>query len=155
MTFKVALEKLLDSKEFQDWNKDEYLTHGFKVDNGWELGFYNKDTDKITTFTVTDSIYKGEEQEVFKESGTVRELNPEMISMTLAEIENISKGILEIKYNTPIVLKKIIIIQNIEGNHVYNVTFVTNAFKTINIKIDADTGKVISDKEVNLMQFQK
>ena len=46
-----------------------------------------------------------------------------------------------------------IILQTINKKETYNITFVTRAFKTLNIKIDADTGETISDQITSIFDF--
>ena len=50
--------------------------------------------------------------------------------------------------------KTIAILQNIELGQLWNITLVTSSLKTINIKIDAKTGKTIKHELISLFQFR-
>ena len=73
--------KLVNSKEFQNWQKNNsYLTHfycqlnnSFKQLTPWEIGFYNKKTDKITVFNVAQTIEIKPEDTAFKKQGIVED----------------------------------------------------------------------------------
>ena len=48
--------------------------------------------------------------------------------------------------------KEIVVIQDlVEEGQVYNITFITAAFKTLNIKINAESGEVIGHNLANLI----
>ena len=53
-------------------------------------------------------------------------------------------------------MKIIMLIQNHNklGN-IWNITYVTESFKTLNIKIDAASGKIVRDELIELFQFKK
>lgn len=154
MTFEEALKKLFDSPEFKDWNKDEYLTHGFLGEGGWEIGFYNPEKDIVSTFEIGEVITKRPDSEAFKDGGTIAKLEHEKIEINLDEALTVAKGLLEAHYKNPAIMKKIIIIQNLEEKNLYNFTFLTQAFKALNIKIDAQSGKIVSHKIVDIMSKQ-
>ena len=53
-------------------------------------------------------------------------------------------------------VKTITILQNIPDlGNVWNITYVTEAFNTLNIKIDASTGKVLEHNLVSVFSFGK
>ena len=75
MELKSALKKLKGSEEFKEWNnknQDNFFSYAFKMiedskSSPWQLGFYHKTTDKMTTFVVEDSEIKiQKEEEKFK-----------------------------------------------------------------------------------------
>ena len=61
MEFLELLKKLEESEEYRKWKaKNRILAHGFTVLNdkyeeaeAWQIGYYDKKKDKITTFRVT------------------------------------------------------------------------------------------------------
>ena len=57
-------------------------------------------------------------------------------------------------YKGSSMFKAFMILQNIDAGQVWNITFVTQQFKTINIKIDANTGSCVSHKMISLIQGQ-
>src|SRR3989344_6513505 len=79
MELKLALKKLRESDNFRKWeqkNKGTYFSYAFKIpqemdDGEWQLGFYDRKKDRITTFvTKDDSISIRPEEEVFNEEKT-------------------------------------------------------------------------------------
>ena len=43
-------------------------------------------------------------------------------------------------------MKEVVILQNLDVGQVWNITYITKSFQTLNIKIDAETGDVLEDK---------
>ena len=75
MDLKPALKKLEESQDFRKWhqkNKNTYFSYAFKIQqemgfNDWQLGFYDRKKDKITTFVVIgDNIKIMPEEDIFK-----------------------------------------------------------------------------------------
>ena len=53
-------------------------------------------------------------------------------------------------------MKKIIaIIQNLDKEQIWNVTFLTQSFKTLNLKIKSDNGEIIEKKLDSLFKIEK
>jgi len=166
MQFAEALEKLEKSAEFRDWKKenvDSYISCGFLVIDGdqmreWQIGYYNKVRDTITNFVIGDNdIEIGEASDVFKEENTtVKKLELSEVKLNLSQALEAALKVKNDKYMQEIVIKKIILLQNLEkyGN-IWNVTFVTKAFKTLNIKINANDGAVLEDGIISVIEFEK
>ncbi|MBW3022928.1 hypothetical protein KY308_02405, partial [Candidatus Woesearchaeota archaeon] len=57
------------------------------------------------------------------------------------------------KYKTHIPIKRIAILQHLPIGQVWNITYVTQSFNTLNIKINAETKEIVSDKLVSIVQF--
>ena len=79
MDLKPAIQKLEKSPEFREWHKNHkstYFSYAFKIpqemgENDWQLGFYDKKKDKITTFMIAgDNIKIRPEEEIFKREET-------------------------------------------------------------------------------------
>ncbi len=164
MEFKEALEKLENSQEIKKLSEESYLAHGFITLNEnmeqaqpWNIGYYNKKTDKIATFAVTEHVIEelGEE-DVFKEPGTeVDKLDTDKVGKTLSDAVEITKKTVEEKYKAQIPTKVLVLIQNIKDvGIVWNVTIVTKQLNTLNIKIDAETGEIKEEKLTSLLQYK-
>jgi len=163
MDFKTALKKLKNSPEFRKWiskNKKSYLTYAFTmIENSekseWQIGYYDKKLDKVTVFTINNKIEINPEQDIFKKPGTaVKNINLKDIKFSLDKILKKAQTIKEKKYSKEFVTKTIAILQNIDLGQLWNITLVTNSLNTINIKIDAKTGKTIKHEIVSLFQFK-
>ena len=147
MNFKEALSKLEASFEFKEWresNPQPFLAHFFTqldqnyVQGDWEIGFYNKETDKITTFVVGDSILVKPEDEVFKkEEHHVKEFNVDEVKTDLSEAIKTFKQCQEQKYPGQFPMKVFVILQELSEGLVWNITSATKTFSALNIKISA------------------
>ncbi len=163
MDFKTALKKLKESSEFKKWiskNKEAYLTYAFTmIENSekseWQIGYYDKKLDKVAVFNVNQKIEINPEQDVFKKPGaSVKKINLKDVKFGLDDVLKKADDIKEKKYPKEIVTKTIAILQNIELGQLWNITLITSSFSTINIKIDAKTGKTIKHELVSLFQFR-
>ncbi|MBU4284190.1 MAG: hypothetical protein KJ968_03715 [Nanoarchaeota archaeon] len=163
MDFKTALKKLKNSSEFRKWiskNKKSYLTYAFTmIENSekseWQIGYYDKSLDKVTVFTISNNIEINPEQDVFKKPGTaVKKINLKDVKFGLDKVLKKTQNIKEKKYSKELVTKTIAILQNIDLGQLWNITLITSSLNTINIKIDAKTGKTIKHELVSLFQFR-
>jgi len=163
MDLKLALKKLKQSKEFKDLNKknnDIYFSYALIMleDNKtmpWQLGFYHKSTDKMITFIVEDKIKVEKEEEIFKKPGMeVKPLDIEKAKVPYNEILKKAEDFKKNKYPKELVSKTITILQNLKGyGDIWNITYVTHSFKTLNMKINAENGEIIDHNLQSLMDF--
>ena len=96
MELNQALEKLKQSTEFKnitEKSKDIYFSYAMiMLENEkigpWQLGFYNKSTDKMITFVVDNNEIKTEkEEEIFKKPETqVNEVDLKKAKIAYIEI---------------------------------------------------------------------
>lgn len=161
MFFLEALAKLKQSKEFKDWvikNEDSYLSYGFLMptqeEEEWQIGFYMPKIDKITTFVVSKNILINPETEVFKNEDKVKELDIKK-NISYKDALDFASTIQKEKYSQHKPIKTIMILQNINIGQVWNITYITNAYKTLNIKLNSKTSAVISDELIEMFQFTK
>lgn len=158
MKFIEALKKLESSDVYKEWKSDNpksYLAHGFIMDSRqikeWQIGYYNPETEKILTFVLLDDIMMNPESEIMNKK--VKELDINKIKITVEDAFKKADEVQMEKYSAHLPLKKIAILQCSETAQIWNITFVTRTFKTINIQVDTESGKVISDKIVEVFKF--
>jgi len=160
---KNALKKLKQSSKFVEWDKKNNkskLAYAFIMvenneNNEWQFGYYNSETNRVATFSVNDSISLNDKQEIFKKPGDkVKCIKLSDVKFGLDEVLKKANDIKEKKYSKELVTKTIAVLQNIDLGQLWNITFITSSFNTINIKIDAKTGKTIKHKLVSLFQFK-
>ena len=166
MDLKQTLKKLEQEQEFTKWkdkNRQTYFSYAFKIpqemsDEEWHIGFYNKNNDKITTF-VTDgnSVNVRHEEEMFKKEETkVNEIKIVNLKLGFDSILLKASEFQKKNYPKDISVKTIAILQNISDfGDVWNITYVTEAFNTLNMKIDASSGKVIEHKLTSIFSFRQ
>ena len=162
--FKEALKVLEKSKEFNAWKKknpETYLSYGFfvveDVDNRWKIGYYHKKHDKVTSFNVGEKITIEPEEEVFRkeEKQKVERLDLNKVKFDLAEAVAIANDVQQEEFATEAPRKIIAILQKLPKGQVWNVTFLTQSFNTLNFKIKSDNGRVVEKKLQPLFQFEK
>ena len=154
MSFKEDVEKIMNSEVFKNLNKKLYLCSCFAIDDDWQYDFYDKKDKKITSFKVEDEIrLVVEESKVFqKEQVELEKLDLDHVKIKLEEallkIEKIKKE----KCNEGI-NKKIMILQHIKVP-LWNISLLTSSLNILNVKINAVSGEIISEKFESLLSFR-
>jgi len=160
MDLRKTIEDLENRKEFKEWKKDNassYLAHVFmmvkKGEELMEIGYYHED-GTITTFAPGESIAINHHKEIFqKEKKEVRKLDRSRIKLTLDKSLEIAGKLQKDKYPAEMPMSKMIVLQAMEAAHVYNITYLTCNFKTLNIKINAENGEIMQENLAPLIQF--
>lgn len=166
MELKAALKKLKGSEEFKEWdakNPENFLSYAFKMiesdkDSPWQFGFYYRATDKVTSFIATeDKIEVLDEEEVFKKPDTkVEPVDIEKVSLPFEKIMKKAEEFQKHHYSAELVDRTISILHNIEEyGTIWNITYITRAFKTLNMKINPENGKVEHHNASSLMDLVK
>ena len=166
MDLKTALKSLENNADFKRWhtkNKHTYFSYAFKIpqemrQDEWQFGFYNSDNDKITTFVVWDnSISIRPEEEVFKKEET--KINKIDINKVKLAFDNALQKADEFQSNNfpnNKSVKTIAILQNVPAlGNIWNITYITETFNTLNMKIDASTGKIAEHNFASILSFRK
>ncbi len=55
------IQKVINSKIFKQWHKDEYLVGLFFMDNILSVNFYSKKSKKINSFFISNKIEMAED----------------------------------------------------------------------------------------------
>jgi len=153
---KEIIEELGKSPEFKSWreeHKNFHLAHFFKDCSKEEIEVGYTNNDILAIFTLSSrGIRFSEEDEILKEDNLkINMLDIAKVKLDFEQAIEIARKINKEKYNNIQSIKEIVILQNIEAGQVYNITFITNSFETINIKIDAETGKVLKEEKVSFL----
>jgi len=157
LDIKQAYAKLESSKEFK--NKG-YLCSFFMMSSikelegqPWQIGFYSEKDDKITSYIVSDSVkIENNDSKIFKDNNTkIYELKIDTIKTNIKKILKETNDLIKKYHETP--SKIIIVLQKLE-KAVWNISYITETFNLINIKIDASTGKIISENRSSLLSFK-
>lgn len=160
----ATINKLKESDVYQEWrkgHKESYLVHAFTMAEGkqdkqkreWQVGFYIKEHDKIATFFVGNEIKISPESEIFKEDKTiVRELDINNVRVDADKAVDEALEYQKSVYPNEKPTRTIVILQNLD-KVVYNITFITVVFNTLNIRVSAEDGKIVSHKLNSLMDM--
>ncbi|MBI5398063.1 hypothetical protein HZB03_01245 [Candidatus Woesearchaeota archaeon] len=165
MEFKQLISLVTEQKDYQDWkcrHPNAALVHVFVMvepnrAEQYDVGYYDQTTKQMASFTVTRAKeYLGvhEHDEILKDpKHQIKPLVPDDVHVELMEALDIAVKLQQHKYKKDIALKHVLILQKLPIGQVWNITFVTQQFQTLNIKINAKTGKVIEDSLQPLFQF--
>ncbi len=166
MDLKAAFKKLEENPEFNKWhkeNKDAYFSYAFKIPqemdlDDWQLGFYDNNKDKITTFVIEGNHIKMRpEEEVFKKEQTkVNEVKIDKIRLTFDNALTKASQFQQKKFPKDKSIKTIAILQNLNNlGNIWNITYITETFNTLNIRIDASNGKIVEHNLSSVFSFGK
>src|SRR3989338_7545738 len=123
MELKQALGRLNKSKEYMaiKENNDIFFSYALVTiekneTSPWQLGFYNKSTDKITTFVIgKDETAVQKEEEVFKKPGMeVKPIDIEKAKLKFNEIIKKAEEFKKEEYPKEAISKTIAILQNLQ-----------------------------------------
>lgn len=159
------LSTLEKTDSFQQWSKihpSGYLSHFFCQINAqfmplskWEVGFYEPSAGKITVFIVLengDAEIKPADDVFQKEKAAIEKLEIEKAGITLEQATQIWKGHFQEFFPRETIGDGFVILQALEKKSLWNFTFITKTIKFVNMKIDAASGEIVSQEEINLVQ---
>lgn len=162
MNFQQAIHKLTTDINFKHWHKEhaeKFLSHGFLMldeanKDTWQIGFYDGANKRMTTFLVSEKgIEQTQEQEILETDLPPQKLSPSELIIEESKALDISKETLKKYYDKESSIKNFFIIQQTPDGPIYNITYFTQSFKTINIKISAKTGQILSHNLQALADF--
>ena len=143
---KEKLKEIKESDKFKEWHEKHfhaYLCSVF-ISEGLQFDFYDTETDKITSFNEDEVL---EEQEIFrKEKKKLVKLKLDDVKIKLEEVKKVIEKVLEEKGRVEKSTKDIIFLQVYEGKVIWNVTYITDCYNILNVKVDAKTGEVLFEK---------
>lgn len=161
MDFQKVLKQLQSSPTFTDWKKthpEAFLAHAFLMldppnQNIWQIGYYDPSTKAMNTFVINSpDIDLIPEQDVLK-SSEITKLDIEQIKIPEAQALEIAEKTRKQKYSQEQPAKTFFILQQHNNGPVYNITFFTASLKTLNIKLSALNGKIVSHSLQSLAVF--
>ncbi len=152
--FKEAFKLLKNSDEFKEWkgkNPETYLSYAMYVvedeDDNWKIGYYHKEHNKVISFDVGEKIKVEPEDKVLKEKNkTVGKIDAGKVKHDLSDAVTTAVNLQKEEYATEAPKKIIAILQTLEGEQVWNITFFTQSFNTLNFKIRSESLRVIDKK---------
>ena len=159
MEFEELITEIESTPEFKEWKKSHsgfYLAHAFVMpsDNVWQIGYYDKESNKIDTIVKLGPEIRIEPaQEILKASQEIYPLNPADVKIKVKEALEKANECIKENYPKEILLKHFLIIQHLEGATIFNITYMTQSFSTINIKLSTIDGKVLKHTMEKLADF--
>ena len=160
MFLATLLSTVESSSSFKEWRKTNptpYLVHFLKIiesiPSPWIIGYYNEKSDKITSFFIEKEITTSKEEEVFKKEKKIPLLDISSITIDTDNAQELAEKVRKEEYPKEQPIKTIIILQCLD-TAVWNITFITASFNTLNIKINAESGEITSKELTSLMGFR-
>lgn len=158
MNPKEIMSKLAANPEYQAWiaaHPKDILAHIFLEPDNVQVGYFDAEKNLMTTFVVADELKIIPDQEILRGDGVIDPLDIDEVTQTPESAKAAADTIRKEHYTAQSVLKSLIILQKLEGICVYNITYFTAAFKTINIKVNAIDGSIIHHSLASLVDFDK
>ena len=140
-------EKVKKSRQFGNFG---YLAHFFvMLDNKfeqteqWQIGFYKKQTREIESFVLSEPVTAVEKSRAFThDSKDVQELDLSKVKIEFKRAIEIANKFQEQNYKGQPPRQVIVILQCLDSITTWNITFITYAYSTLNMKINAESGDV-------------
>ncbi|MBR9675849.1 hypothetical protein GOV05_02465 [Candidatus Woesearchaeota archaeon] len=157
-----ALEKLEAHSTYKKWrenNPDDYLVNFFlfihdpSLKEEWQIGYYSKEKDEITTFNVGKKVVLNPSSEVFKKEKIIEELDKKQIMIDYDVALKQAYEYQQKNHSQDRPMKIIIILQVLNNTTLYNITFVTQTFKTLNVKVSSKKAEIISTDIRSIMDL--
>jgi hypothetical protein len=157
MEWKELIDKVESSETFKSWKKenpDFYLVHlFFMTKQNPQVGYYSAKIDRIVIFEVNGSVVLSPASEVFKEKKTIMKLDIAKVIIDKTQAVGKAIELRNTKYPKDSPMNEITLLQMIDKKPVWNITYFTMSFKTLNIKVSAIDGEIFSDDLSNLISF--
>jgi hypothetical protein len=163
MDINKVISTVESSEQFKDIDPGHYLVHIFmmmeaKSGDECQVGYYLKSSDKITVFDYNDSkISIIPPQDALKEDQKhIPALDMSKVKIGMGAALAKSDETVKNNYPTQLLMKAIVLLQNLPPyGQIWNITVITHTFNVINIKIDAESGKLLHQNMESLLQWKK
>lgn len=164
MHFKNAWKILQEDPKFQEWRKSHsgaifsyaFITIDKQLSNDWQFGFYDPKDDRMVTFAiVNEKVGEPRTDEVFKEPGAkMHEVDLAKVKLPVAEVLRLADAFVKTAYPKEFISRKILILQYLlDFGLVWNITMMSLAYNSLNLKIAADTGDIKFHKLISLQDY--
>ncbi|MFQ5620890.1 MAG: hypothetical protein ACE5FT_03530 [Candidatus Nanoarchaeia archaeon] len=162
MEFQDIVKQTENTSEFNAWratHPEDFLAHIFvmldEANKGiYQIGYFSQKNDRVSTFIVgKGQVQVAPDQEVAHVPGTtIAPLDITQVKASTEDITEAATNVLKEHYEKAPILKSFFIIQHLGGHQVYNFTYLTQDFQTINIRLDMDL-KLLSNDVNKLADF--
>ena len=157
MDVRGAIEKVEQSSEFLEWKKnheESFLASMLSLSNENQaiLNYYDKSSDRMFSFS-DQNPKEGREEEFLRKSDVIEKIRPDEVKVTSEEALKSAGKVAEENYSEEKIIRTITVLQVLDSRQIWNITFITANYKTINIRIDSSTGEVILHNRDSLVDF--
>ena len=121
----------------------------------WQFNYFDSESKKTTAFEVGKEIKIVSQSKIFqKEKIDPKEVNLDEVKIDMEKAFSIIDELKEKKYKGQTENKFIITLQNINNQLVWNITYLTTELNFLNVKIDANDGKIIEEKYESILNLK-
>ena len=155
MDLQAKFKELKASAAFKAWDKKgkAHLAHIVVGDDleSLHFGFFDSSDDLISTFVLEKEGAKQlQDSEALKEKGAaIKELDLAKVKVDFQKALGLFDAIVKEKAGRERIIKRIFILQSLD-HQVWNISAVTATFNTVNVKIDALSGTILSQEAFSL-----
>ncbi|MBI4449419.1 hypothetical protein HY641_05335 [Candidatus Woesearchaeota archaeon] len=139
-----------------------FLAHIFYLDDpankdSCQAGYYDSAHQRMTTFVVSgDTIETIPDQEVLQDPETpIQPLDITHVAHDEHAILTAAQEVITLHHPKAFPIKRFFIIQNSNLGEIYNVSYLTQTFSSVNIKLAIRDLSVLKHSESQLMNFDK
>lgn len=115
----------------------------------WSLNFYNPLDDSMYTYDAESGIVDGP-HEVLKQADFVPELELGNVSVSYEDALSSAYGAAAPETDF---VRVIVLLQTIDDHETWNITFMNRQFHSLNVRVDATSGRVTSVEPFELFRF--
>ncbi len=151
---KRCIEQIEQSGSFREWikkNAGAYVCSAVKIlgegaTGNWEIHFYNPADDTITTFLVDQTVILKDKNALMLKEPWKKVAALDISGISLNEERTIRRAEMtnHEKYPKEVPTKKIFFLQQTD-KPLWNITFIMQSLRMLNMKIDAASGEVQED----------
>ncbi len=155
MKVSEILERLKKDSCFAEVDCDRFfLAHIFHTGSSpIQVGYCRKETGTILSFEMGESIKYLGESDALKGETPIEELRLESVTLDLDSALELAGREMASHYPREKKTSELAVLQKVGNDTLYNITFFTASFRTVNIRIDAGSGNVLSVTEAPLVSF--
>jgi len=156
----ATIRNIETNPEFMRWknvNEDAYLTSAFTMysegqKREWLISYHDNKTEKITTFSIGK---QKRQEEAFKKEKEIPKLKIFEVKIKEDAALETAQEVLKNNYKNENVHRNILVLQKLDTEPIWNITFIAESFKVVTIRISAVTGKEISHSMSNVSDFMQ
>ena len=144
-------EELLESESYNNYikeNPNAFLFACFLANGEWQFDFYLN--GKVIVFKNEKPVMK---DEILNPSEETKELDLNKVKIKVEKAIEIARE--ELRLHKDETDKRIVLLQNIKNKATWNITLLTKQMNMLNVKVDAETGKINGESFQSIFKMKK
>lgn len=166
--FSELISNLVSTKEFQEWKQQNpgiFLSSVFMLFDEankdlYQIGYFNPHQNAIATFivrvenTAITSVEIAQTSDIVESKHKIREIDLDKVGYSPQEVLAIADDFRKNSYPHLQAIKSFCILQKLT-DQIFNFTFLTSSFQTLNIRISSDEGRICESSLKSLISILK